>query len=255
MRKKQYRNKKRRIDKRFIPNIFTVFNMFLGFLAIGLLMNGEPVKAGWLVLFAGFFDAIDGKLARLLGIPSKFGTEFDSFADTISFCVAPSLLIYQSYVEGIPPLLAGFISFVPLLFGTIRLAKFNLDQSDGPKPYYIGLTTPLNALLLFGYMLFSYQLYGHTGDPRVALVLAVVSGFLMVSPVRFSKLPLLSFRQGKSNTLRLAGIIVLVLALILWQGIVLFPILVLYITWSILNWMLHPHRLENEMVYTGRQEE
>ena len=45
--------------KRFIPNLITVFNMFLGFLAIGMLINGEPIKAGWLILFAGMFDAID----------------------------------------------------------------------------------------------------------------------------------------------------------------------------------------------------
>ena len=107
--------------KRHIPNILTVLNMFLGFSAIGMLIKGDPIKAGWLVLFAGVFDAVDGKIARLLGIPSRFGTEFDSFADTISFCVAPSVLIYTTYIQGLPPILGGLISFIPLLFGTIAL--------------------------------------------------------------------------------------------------------------------------------------
>ena len=97
--------------KRFIPNLITVFNMFLGFLAIGMLINGEPIKAGWLILFAGMFDAIDGKIARLLGIPSRFGTEFDSFADTVSFCAAPSVMIYTIYVQQLPPILGAFISW------------------------------------------------------------------------------------------------------------------------------------------------
>jgi CDP-diacylglycerol--serine O-phosphatidyltransferase len=223
--------------------------MFLGFLAIGFLLKGDPIRAGWLILFAGVFDAIDGKLARLLGIPSRFGTEFDSFADTVSFCVAPALLIYRVYVDGLPPLLAGMFSFIPLLFGTIRLARFNLDQDDNPKPFYVGLTTPLNALTLFGYMLFSYQLSGEMGDPRIALVLTVVLGFMMVSPVRFAKLPLLSFKKGRTNSFRLLGFAAMALALILWQGLVLFPLLTIYITWSILNWMIHPHRLEEDYWY------
>jgi len=63
--------KVRKKPKQFIPSIFTVMNMFLGFLAIGLLMKGDPIRAGWLVLFACFFDVFDGKLARLLGIPSR----------------------------------------------------------------------------------------------------------------------------------------------------------------------------------------
>ena len=96
--------KVRKKPKQFIPSIFTVMNMFLGFLAIGFLMKGDPIRAGWLVLLACFFDVFDGKLARLLGIPSRFGAEFDSFADTISFCTVPSLIIYSVYVKGLPPI-------------------------------------------------------------------------------------------------------------------------------------------------------
>jgi len=233
--------------KRHIPNILTVLNMFLGFLAIGMLIKGDPVKAGWLILFAGVFDAVDGKTARLLGIPSRFGSEFDSFADTISFCVAPSVLIYTTYVQGLPPILGGLISFIPLLFGTIRLARFNVLQEEDPKPYFIGLTTPLNALFIFGYMLFSEKLSGNTGDPRIAILLVVIMGLLMISPVRFSKFPLISFRKGRRNTYRLLGVFILLISLIFLRGIVLFPLLSVYILWCVAAWVIHPHEIVDSM--------
>ena len=90
--------KKRRAPKHFIPNILTLLNMFLGFLAIGLILNGQPLKAGVFIIVAGLFDVFDGKIARMLGIESQFGVEFDSMADTVSFCVVPSILVYSLYV-------------------------------------------------------------------------------------------------------------------------------------------------------------
>ena len=174
--------KMKKRPKEFIPSIFTVMNMFIGFMAMGFLMRGDPIRAGWLILFACFFDVFDGKLARLLGIPTRFGAEFDSFADTISFCAVPSLIIYLVYVEGLPPLLGGLISFIPILFGTIRLAKYNLDQDKNPKSYFIGLPTPMNAVMIVTFLLFNYQMWGNYGRLRwktcskrhVALMLPVL---------------------------------------------------------------------------------
>ena len=241
-------NKTKRLKRSFIPNVATVFNMFLGFMAITLILNGEPIKAGWVMMVGGLFDIIDGKLARLLGLSSRFGTEFDSLADTISFCAVPSILIYSVYVEGLPFLLGAVISFMPLLFGTIRLARFNVDTGENPKPYFIGLTTPLTAITIISFMLFNYQSYGDMGDPRLALVLVAILSFLMISPVRFSKFPLLSFRKGRSNNMRLVGLIIILLSIIFFRGLVLFPIMAIYIFWSITQWMLVHDRFEEEIV-------
>jgi len=246
-------HKPKRLKRSFIPNVATVFNMFLGFLAITLIMEGEPIKAGWVMLVAGLFDAIDGKLARLLGLSSRFGTEFDSLADTISFCAVPSVLIYSIYVQGLPSLLGAVISFMPLLFGTIRLAKFNIDVDDSPKPYFTGLTTPLAAISFISYMLFNYQMYGDMGDPRLALVLAASLSFLMVSPVRFPKFPLFSFKKGRSNNLRLVGLIIVLITSIFYRGVVLFPLMTIYIFWSIIRWMLNHDRLEEEKQINASQ--
>jgi len=233
--------------RRFIPNLITVINMFLGFMGIVMMIKGDPIRGGWLILFAGLCDAADGKLARMLGIPTKFGVEFDSFADTVSFCAAPSLLVYTVYVEGLPLLFGGLIAFTPLLFGTIRLARFNIMQEDDPKSFFTGLPTPINAIIIVSYMLFNHQVFGEMGDPRIALPMIVTLGFMMVSPVRFAKFPLLSFKKGKSNTLQLIGVVVLIISAILWKGIVLFPLMSFYVLWSTVKWMIDHDRFEKEV--------
>ena len=236
----------KRLKSSFIPNLATVFNMFLGFFAITLIQNGQPIQAGWVMMVAIFFDVIDGKLARLLGLTSRFGTEFDSLADTISFCAVPSVLVYSIYVDGLSNILKVIISFIPLLFGTIRLAKYNTLSNDNPQPYFIGLTTPLAATTIISFMLFNFQLYGNMGDPRLALLIIIIISFLEISPVRFSKFPLLSLKKGRSNNLRLFGLFIVLITLFLYKGLVLFPLMVIYLLWSIIQWMLDHDRLSDE---------
>ena len=240
------KNRPKRLKRSFIPNIATVFNMFLGFFAITLILNGEPIKAGWVLMVGVFFDVLDVKLARFMCLTSRFVTYFDLLADSISFCAVPSILVYSVYVDGLPTILGAAISFMPLLFGTIRLAKFNIDTSEKPKPYFIGLTTPLAAITIVGFMLFNYQLYGDMGDARLALVIVAIMSFLEISPVRFSKFPILSLKRGRNNNLRLVGLAITLVGLLFFRGLVLFPLMSIYITWSIIKWMLDKDRLSLE---------
>ena len=235
--------KERRPARYFIPNILTLLNMFLGFLAIGLILNNQPIKGGVFIIIAGLFDVFDGKIARILGISSRFGMEFDSMADTVSFCVVPSILVYSLYVDGLPPLLGGFISFIPLMFGTIRLAKFNLEEEPGkPKSYTVGLTTPIATITLFSYLFFNHQIDGDFGDPRTALMLVAGLSFLMISPIRFAKFPLFSFKSGRTNTILLLSFIFSMIILAIWQGFILMPLIAVYIAWNIINWLINPSR-------------
>ena len=244
----------KKLKRSFIPNVATVFNMFLGFLSITLILNGEPIKAGWVMILGILFDVLDGKLARSMGLTSRFGTEFDSLADTITFCAVPSVLVYYTYVEGLPKLLGAAISFMPLLFGTIRLAKFNVATDDGPKPYFIGLTTPLGAITIVSFMLFNFEMYGDMGDPRLALVLVALVSFLEISPVRITKFPLLSLKQGRSNNLRLIGLGLVLFGLLFYQGLILFPLMAIYISWSIIQWMLDHDRLSDDTQIKSQSE-
>lgn len=224
-----------KINKRFIPNIFTVLNMYLGFSAIILLINGNPIRAAWFVFFAAILDAFDGKLARMLGIESTFGTEFDSFADTISFCTTSAILIYTTWLNGVHPGIAIVISFLPILFGTIRLAKFNVDT---PNKIFTGLTTPLYANILFGYVLFSNAIFGNWGDPRIGVLLVISMGLLMISRVEFGKIPYLSLKRGRINNIRLITIILLFISIILFDGITLFPVFTIYIVWNFISYIV-----------------
>ena len=227
-------------SKHFIPNIITLCNMFLGFLAIGLIINQEPLKAGTAIIISSMLDVFDGKIARLLGIESRFGMEFDSMADSISFCVVPSVLVYSLYVEGLQPLLGLIISFLPLMFGTIRLARFNINQKNGfTRNYTTGLTTPIAALTLFSFLYFNHAIDESYGDPRTALMLVSALSILMVSPIHFIKFPLLSFRSGKSNTIALSLFIISLFGIMWSRGLLLFPIAVSFIGWNIINWLIH----------------
>tara|TARA_Y100000590_G_scaffold101892_1_gene115738 strand:- start:1152 stop:1919 length:768 start_codon:yes stop_codon:yes gene_type:complete len=235
--------KKGRVKKRFIPNILTLVNMFLGFLAIAVILDGDPIKGGLFILISAIFDFFDGKVARLLGIDSQFGLELDSMADTVSFCVVPSILVYSLYVKGLPPLLGGIISFIPLMFGTIRLARFNLMQVPGKqKSYTEGLTTPISTIALFSYLFFSNEVYGTNGDPRTALMLVAGLAVLMISPIHFIKPPLFSFRRGRMNSIFLIIFIFGGVTLFFLKGIALLPIVMIYICWNIFRWLTNSNK-------------
>ena len=233
----------KRKPKHFIPNIKTLANMFLGFLAIGLILKGNPLKAGVFVMIAGMLDVFDGKIARMLGITSRFGMEFDSMADTVSFCVVPSVLVYTLYVKGLSPLLGLLISFMPLMFGTIRLAKYNIDQESGiSKSYTEGLTTPIAAITLFSFLYFNQEVHGNYGDPRTALMLVAAISILMVSPIHFAKFPLLSFKSGRNNSMLLVIFILSVLGILWFWGLFLLPITLMFIGWNIIHWLIHSQK-------------
>ena len=217
--------------------------MFLGFLAIGLILKGDPLKAGVFVMIAGMLDVFDGKIARMLGITSRFGMEFDSMADTVSFCVVPSVLVYSLYVEGLSPLLGLLIAFMPLMFGTIRLAKYNIEQESGiSKSYTEGLTTPIAAITLFSFLYFNQEVHGNYGDPRTALMLVAAISILMVSPIHFAKFPLLSFKSGRNNSMLLVIFILSVLGILWFWGLFLLPITLMFIGWNIIHWLIHSQK-------------
>ena len=233
----------KRKPKHLIPNILTLFNMFIGFLAISLIINNQPIQAGIFILFCGMFDIFDGKIARLLGIESKFGIEFDSMDDSVSFCMVPSILVYTLYVEGLHPLVGGLIAFIPLMFGSIRLAKFNIQQEFGNKTSYtVGLTTPISTITLFSYLFFNHQVFDNYGDPRTALMLTALLGYLMVSPIHFAKFPLLSFKSGRSNTIMLIVFIVSFIGMVTLKGLFLLPLTIMFISWNTIHWLIYANK-------------
>jgi len=200
--------------KQHLPSIFTLINLFLGFLAIINIMGGEYFIACFFILAAGVFDSVDGKIARLIGIPTNFGKEIDSLADMVSFCLAPSILVYSLYTQNMPGISGEVIASVPLFMGAIRLARFNTEPHDKQPAYFTGLPTPMNALSIASLVLFIEHFKidnPEYSQPRLLLPLILSLSYLMVSRVHYAKFPLLNFTSGRQNTLRLLGIIIFVL--------------------------------------------
>ena len=142
--------------KKSIANSLTIFNLLLGFssiilISLSLLGDFNYIELACIFIFiAALIDACDGKIARKLGTSGGFGKQLDSLADIVSFCLVPSFLIfYYAYDLVIVPLqYIILISSFPLVFGAIRLARFNAYANQSSKSYYLGLPTPANAIFI-----------------------------------------------------------------------------------------------------------
>lgn len=231
-----------KIKKNVIPSIFTLLNLFFGFMAIISAAQGEFQKAAWLIIAAALFDALDGKLARLFGVPSRFGMEFDSIADMVSFCTAPAILVYFAYLQNLMPLVAAVISFIPLLAGGVRLARFNVSQDETPLPIFIGLPTPAAALVISSFILFSFSVRNDLGDPRIAISLMFGLALLMISHIRYSKIPELG--NGRKAVIKLIVIVLMAVATVFWREYVVFPGIVLYVVWGLVNSLTQRDEIE-----------
>src|ERR1700751_2542364 len=90
--------KKRRRARSIIPSLFTIMNLFCGFVAIKTaFVDNNFVAAGWYIVLGGIFDMFDGMMARLTKSSSEFGVELDSIADVVTFGVGPSAIVYKLF--------------------------------------------------------------------------------------------------------------------------------------------------------------
>ncbi|MDP4171894.1 MAG: CDP-diacylglycerol--serine O-phosphatidyltransferase [Bacillota bacterium] len=127
--------------RRSIPNLFTLSNLFCGFLSVVFSANGDYRNAAILILIGMMLDSMDGRMARILNAQSEMGKELDSLADIVTFGVAPSILAY--YVNFSQYHLVGLIvaGLFPL-FGAFRLARFNVNAKSS-NHYFTGV--PITA--------------------------------------------------------------------------------------------------------------
>jgi CDP-diacylglycerol--serine O-phosphatidyltransferase len=202
--------------------------MFCGFASILSSFDGETVFAAWMIILAGFFDALDGKIARFAGSASRFGVELDSFADVISFGIAPAMLFYNLGVY--PTGKWGWIpGFVFVICGAFRLARFNIQQTKlGEKLPYLGLPIPTAAITLVSYTLFCSEVWGRLRYPKALITMIIAFSGLMVSGIEYETLPKFSLGDRK-NKLKLVYILIFLIILIINPRLALFPFGMLYI--------------------------
>ncbi len=247
-----------------LPNLLTASNMVLGLLAIVFAMNdslslslaGENViPFVWpakLIIIAAFMDFTDGFVARATGTSTKFGMEFDSLSDLISFGVAPGLLIYLSVLRYIPILGAGLsITLLYVVCTAIRLARFNVQAQVEEKSHFTGLPSPAAAGLLASYVLFAhYQGWyekkivvnpvmnwyeEHVGFVELTLIplMTVIIALVMVSTINYPSLKKWNWETVKPWTF--AFIILGVFFLIYSMEFTSFALLTFYLLWGILR--------------------
>ncbi|MBC8213483.1 MAG: CDP-diacylglycerol--serine O-phosphatidyltransferase [Candidatus Marinimicrobia bacterium] len=231
-----------------IPSLFTLINLFLGFLAVLNALAGDYIIACYLILVAAVFDSFDGKLARLFGLSSSFGTEIDSLADMVSFCLAPSVLIYALYTKDFPGITGELIASAPLIMGAIRLAKFNVSQMGNPTSFFTGLPTPMSALAISALVLFTENIKSINPEytqPKLLLPIIFTISFLMVSSVKYAKFPLLNVKSGRTNNIRLIGVLLFLISFGVsvfyqWESRILMGFLTFYIVSGILRALIKP---------------
>ncbi|WP_017755273.1 CDP-diacylglycerol--serine O-phosphatidyltransferase [Calidifontibacillus oryziterrae] len=165
-----------------IPNMFTLGNLYCGFLSIGFAASGQFKNAAILILIGMMLDSMDGRLARMLNADSVLGKELDSLADIVTFGVAPSFLVYYTYFYQFD-LLGFFVAGLFPLFGAYRLARFNITTSKSTLNYFIGV--PITAA---GGILALLTLFGDLIPNIVTTVIFTALCFLMVSRIRIPSL-------------------------------------------------------------------
>lgn len=130
-----------------LPNLFTTGALFCGFYAVVAAMRGDYETAPIAILFALVFDGLDGRVARMTNTSSKFGAEYDSLADMVSFGVAPALVMF-SWALGDLGKAGWSAAFVYVACAALRLARFNTQVGVGDPNFFMGLASPAAACIM-----------------------------------------------------------------------------------------------------------
>ena len=207
-------------------------NLLCGFIAITHIIDGRYMSACWLIMLAGFFDVIDGFMARLTNGNSRFGVELDSLSDIVSFGVAPGLLIYQMALEpwGMLGLIVGSM---PAICGAVRLARYNIEFTGDKAPYFFGLPVPAQAgglvVMVMNQSVVTTIDTWLPGRIPVLLPWVLLLSFLMVSRIRFHGVPPLTPRAFRTRPLRPSLFLLSLLLILTLQEVGLFVSFVGYL--------------------------
>lgn len=227
-----------------IPSLFTVANMFCGFLSVIESTRGHFERSAVLILVAIFADVLDGRIARLTGTATAFGETYDSLADVVSFGVAPALLSYQWGLSEVHRV-GMAVAFLFLVAGSIRLARFSVKNHDSVD--FVGLPIPAGAGAIAMLVLMSPTPVTHP-----AFIPVVVAFVLALSLLMVSNLPYKSFknvnlrRQWPAPTLFLIALVFSLITLTPHVLSILAAIYILSAPVAVLTRRSRRHRVETD---------
>lgn len=241
------------MSRSVVPNLFTVLNIFFGFLAVIQAVQNQFTLAISYIFFAAICDTLDGFMARLTKSASEFGVELDSLADVVSFGVAPSFLLYQLFLHQYGPI-GTLVSAMPLIFGALRLARFNVQLVGYTKNYFNGLPIPLASLTLISNILFftPKQIMENVQLQYFCIALIAAISLLMVSMIRYPVLPKFSRKSFRAHPFQMSLYLAAAILVAVTGLKALFPILltvvlsgVTFAALRVLNQIIHPPEESN----------
>jgi CDP-diacylglycerol--serine O-phosphatidyltransferase len=211
-----------------LPNLFTTGNLFCGFWAIISVFQERFFYAAVAILLAAVFDALDGKVARLSGATSKFGIQYDSLADLVSFGIAPAVLAFNWALRPYGRF-GWFAAFLFVACGALRLARFNVMAGSGETKYFKGLPIPAAASMIALVILLYLRLI-ETGWVKdiVIVVMIYVLAFLMVSNIRYFSFKELNLAHRKPFGLFIFVLLTMIV-IVMEPTVVLFGFTLLYV--------------------------
>jgi len=183
---------------RLIPNVLTVAALCSGLTAIRFALQDQFKLAVIAIIVASIFDSLDGRVARRLGVTSRFGAELDSLSDFLCFGVAPALVLYLAALKD-----GGALGWVVTLMfpicSALRLARLNTALISATPPpawtgsFFTGVPAPAGALLALIPLVMSFEVESRW--PRHPLIVGGV--MVLIGGLMVSRLPTFSFKRGR----------------------------------------------------------
>jgi len=260
----------------FLPNLLTAGNLFCGFVALTKIVEADlntgdygPIKmALGFILLACIFDLFDGRVARMGGVESPFGREFDSLADLISFGVAPAFLVHRVVLRDVfgegHPEWGWFLASIYLICGAFRLARFNCiaaQTGTGGGKEFLGFPIPSAAGLVASLTLLIIKLNESErtlGNWKyLLLVVLIFLSAMMVSTVKYPTFKALGLRSTSTFTKALGAALFLGLLLVLRDKI-LYYVLPAFFTLYLLYGFIRPRisgRMRREIEEEDEEDE
>lgn len=214
-----------------LPNLFTAGSIFLGILSIIASSHSNFALACWFIVISMILDGLDGRVARLTNTSSKFGVEFDSLADVVAFGVAPAMLLFF-YVGESYGRLGEVVPALFVIFGAIRLARFNITTSDEPH-FFIGLPIPSAAIFVVLWILVDLEYSIFSASMLPLLLCAFIVGILMVSNIRYP-----SFKKMHWNLKAFIVLVILLGVIFVYPSEALCILISLYVVYGVVRWLI-----------------
>ncbi len=225
-----------------LPNLLTSFGLMLGIYSMIESMQGSYLRAAVAIILAGVFDGLDGRVARLTNSTSRFGVEYDSLCDLVSFGVAPGLMIYGWALE--PWGLWGWSAVgLYVICAAIRLARFNIMSAMPDTGYFLGLPVPASATMLSS-LVIMYRYVGRSGLPDKHIFLLLITyalALLMVSSIPYPNFKHSQLYRRQPMGAFVGAVVMLTVAVAAWQVfvftgvstyVVCGPVLALWAWWK-----------------------